>query len=79
MNKQLNELKENSNKQLNDNAGRKTVLDMKEEFNKNIEILKNQIESLEMKSSISQAKNSVENLLVEQNKVEIDYQNLKVK
>jgi hypothetical protein len=37
MNKQLNELKENSNKQLNDNAGRKTVLDMKEEFNKNIE------------------------------------------
>jgi hypothetical protein len=36
-NKQLTEHKENSNKQLNE---KKTMLDMKEEFNKIIEILK---------------------------------------
>jgi hypothetical protein len=39
---------------------RKTVQDMEEEFNKDTEMLKNnQTEILEMKSSISQTKNTV--------------------
>jgi hypothetical protein len=50
MYKYLNEFKEDTNKQLNEI--RKTILDMKEEFNKDTEIPKeNQIEILEMKSS----------------------------
>jgi hypothetical protein len=39
MNKQLKELKENSNKKMNKN--KKTMQDMKEEINKDIKILKN--------------------------------------
>jgi hypothetical protein len=45
MNKHLNELQENSNEELNEI--KKTMKDMKEEFNKDIEILtKNQIKIL---------------------------------
>jgi predicted nucleic acid-binding Zn-ribbon protein len=48
--------KENVNKQLSEI--RKTMQDMKEEFNKNTEILnKNQTKILGMKTSISQVKN----------------------
>jgi F0F1-type ATP synthase membrane subunit b/b' len=52
-NKQLNGLKENSNKWLNEI--RKVMQGMKEELNRDIELLKkNQLEILEMKSSITQ-------------------------
>jgi peptidoglycan hydrolase CwlO-like protein len=57
----MKKFKEDTNKQLNKIG--KTVQDMKEEFNKDKEILKkNQTEILEMKSSISQIKASLGNL-----------------
>jgi predicted nucleic acid-binding Zn-ribbon protein len=59
--KKMKKFKEDTNKQLNKIG--KTVQDMKEEFNKDKEILKkNQTEILEMKSSISQIKASLGNL-----------------
>jgi division protein CdvB (Snf7/Vps24/ESCRT-III family) len=57
----LNEFKEDMNKQLS--KIRKTMQNMKGQFNKEIEIgKKNQIETLEMKHSINQIKNSVHRL-----------------
>jgi hypothetical protein len=41
-----------------------TMNDIKEDFNKDLEILKNQITILEMESSISQTKTSVEIVIV---------------
>jgi uncharacterized coiled-coil protein SlyX len=58
VNKQLNELKENTCKQMNEN--KKTIQDMKEEINKNMEILKNN--QSEINNSISQTKISIESL-----------------
>jgi chromosome segregation ATPase len=68
--KQLNELKEDFNKCLNKtkitekeiNEIKKTAQDMREKFNKDMESLRqnNQTESLEIRSSLSQIKNTVE-------------------
>jgi flagellar biosynthesis chaperone FliJ len=59
MSKLINELKEIIDKQLNEIS--KKMQAMKEKFNKHKNSEKNQIEILEMKSSVSQ-KNSGENL-----------------
>jgi esterase/lipase len=74
MNKQLKELKENSNKQMNEI--KKTMQDMKEVINKDIEILKNN--QSEVNSSLSQIKISIESL-AEWSKMEIEYQEQKTK
>jgi hypothetical protein len=56
-----NEFKENTLKQANEL--RKTIQDIKEQFNKEIKILKkNQTEILKMKSPISQIKISFESI-----------------
>jgi archaellum component FlaC len=67
----------NSNKQVNEI--KKTMQDVKKEFNKDIDMLKYQTENLEMKSSISQIKTSLESLANRVEQIEIEYQRLKIK
>jgi hypothetical protein len=61
MYKHLNECKGHTNKQMNEI--RKTMQVMKWDFNKDIEILK-KFKNLKIKTSITQLKNSVDNLTV---------------
>jgi hypothetical protein len=58
----------------------KEMHNMKEKFNKDVEILKkNKIEILEMKSSITQTKKTqLKSSLIEWNKMKTEYQSLEI-